>query len=67
MSLALPPQKIINITGANGIGKTTLLKILTRVLIPKKGDIFWDGKNIKKIFLIIIKTSHLSWTNKPLI
>ena len=48
VSLALPPHKIINITGANGIGKTTLLKILTHVLIPKKGDIFWNGKNIKK-------------------
>ncbi|MCH2544545.1 MAG: heme ABC exporter ATP-binding protein CcmA [Alphaproteobacteria bacterium] len=48
VSLALPPQKIINITGANGIGKTTLLKILTHVLIPKKGNIFWNGKNIKK-------------------
>ena len=48
VSLALPSQKIINITGANGTGKTTLLKILTHVLIPKKGDIFWNGKNIKK-------------------
>ena len=48
VSLALPTQKIINITGANGIGKTTLLKILTHVLIPKKGNIFWNGKNIKK-------------------
>ena len=48
VSLTLSPQKIINITGANGIGKTTLLKILTHVLIPKKGDIFWNGKNIKK-------------------
>jgi len=48
VSLALPPQKITNITGANGIGKTTLLKILTHVLIPKKGGIFWNGKNIKK-------------------
>jgi len=48
VSLALPPKKIINITGANGIGKTTLLKILTHVLIPEKGDIFWNGKNIKK-------------------
>ncbi|MDC0056759.1 heme ABC exporter ATP-binding protein CcmA [Alphaproteobacteria bacterium] len=48
VNLALPPQKIINITGANGIGKTTLLKILTHVLLPKKGSIFWNGKNIKK-------------------
>ena len=48
VSLALPPYKIINITGANGVGKTTLLKILTQVLMPEKGDIFWNGKNIKK-------------------
>ena len=48
VSLALPPQKIINITGANGVGKTTLLKILTQVLMPEKGSIFWNGKNIKK-------------------
>ena len=48
VSLALPPHKIINITGANGVGKTTLLKILTQVLIPEKGGIFWNGKNIKK-------------------
>jgi len=50
VNLALPPQKIINITGANGIGKTTLLKILTHILLPKKGNIFWNGKNIKKNF-----------------
>jgi len=48
VSLALPPHKIINITGANGVGKTTLLKILTQVLIQEKGNIFWNGKNIKK-------------------
>jgi len=48
VSLALPPHKIINITGANGVGKTTLLKILTQVLFPEKGEIFWSGKNIKK-------------------
>ena len=48
VSLALSPHKIINITGANGVGKTTLLKILTQILIPEKGDIFWNGKNIKK-------------------
>jgi len=48
ISLALSPHKIINVTGANGVGKTTLLKILTQTLIPEKGNIFWNGKNIKK-------------------
>ena len=48
VSLSLAPQKIIHLTGNNGIGKTTLLKILTHVLVPEKGEIFWKGKNIKK-------------------
>ena len=48
VSLALPPKKIIHLTGSNGVGKTTLLKILTHILEPEKGEIFWNGKNIKK-------------------
>ena len=48
VSLALAPEKIIHLTGNNGVGKTTLLKILTHVLEPEKGEIFWNGKNIKK-------------------
>ena len=48
VSLALAPQKIIHLTGNNGVGKTTLLKILTHILEPEKGEIFWNGKNIKK-------------------
>ena len=48
VSLVLTPKKIIHLTGNNGVGKTTLLKILTHVLEPEKGEIFWNGKNIKK-------------------
>ena len=48
ISFTLPPKKIIHLTGNNGVGKTTLLKILAHVLEPEKGEIFWNGKNIKK-------------------
>ena len=48
ISLTLSPQKIIHLSGNNGVGKTTLLKILTNILEPEKGEIFWNGKNIKK-------------------
>ena len=47
-SLSLAPKNIIHLTGNNGSGKTTLLKILTNILEPDKGEIFWKGKNIKK-------------------
>jgi len=48
VSLTLSPKKIIHVTGNNGAGKTTLLKIITNILEPDEGEIFWDGKNIKK-------------------
>ena len=48
VSLSLPPKKIIHLTGKNGTGKTTLLKILTNILEPEFGEVFWNSKNIKK-------------------
>ena len=48
ISLSLSPNKIIHVSGKNGIGKTTLLKILTNILEPDIGEIYWSGKNIKK-------------------
>ena len=47
ISISLPPQKIIQIQGKNGVGKTTFLKILCNILEPLTGSIFWNGKNIK--------------------
>ena len=55
ISLTLSPKKIIHVTGNNGTGKTTLLKILTNVLEPNEGEVFWDGKNIKKYPYIFYK------------
>ena len=48
LDLAVPSHKIIQIRGRNGIGKTTLIKILSNILFPKTGDIYWNGKNIHK-------------------
>ena len=46
--MSLTPKKIIHLKGNNGIGKTTLLKILTNIISPDEGEVFWNGKNIKK-------------------
>jgi len=48
LHLSLSPHKIIQVTGRNGIGKTTLMKILSHIILPTNGDIFWNGKNIRK-------------------
>ena len=55
VNLTLSAEKIIHVTGNNGAGKTTLLKVLTNILEPKEGEIFWEGKNIKKNPFIFYK------------
>ena len=61
LNLSLSNKKIIQIKGRNGSGKTTFLKVILNILEPKSGEIFWKGKNIKKIYLIFTIKQHLLW------
>lgn len=47
-SLLIPAGKTIAIVGENGSGKTTLLKLLCRFYDPEKGNIEFDGIDIRK-------------------
>ena len=47
LSLKIEKNKITTFLGANGCGKSTLFKLITRVEKPKMGMISLDGKNIK--------------------
>ena len=38
--------EIVTITGSNGVGKTTLLKCLSGLLLPSTGEILVDGFNL---------------------
>lgn len=49
MNLCIPKGKISIIIGANGCGKSTLLKTISRINKPRKGDIFINNKDIKRI------------------
>ena len=46
IDLSIKNNGIVGIIGPNGSGKSTLLKCIYRVLKPKTGTIFIDGKNI---------------------
>jgi branched-chain amino acid transport system ATP-binding protein len=46
ISLSLKSGSIVTLIGANGAGKTTTLKTISGLLKPRKGEIFYDGKNI---------------------
>ena len=48
LNLSLSNSSITQIRGKNGSGKTTLLQVILNFLEYKTGEIFWEGKNIKK-------------------
>jgi len=48
LNLSLGNKQIMQIKGKNGSGKTTFLQVILNILDAKTGEIFWEGKNIKK-------------------
>ena len=50
LSAELPEGAVIAITGASGIGKSTLLHVLAGLLRPNDGKIFLSAKRIAYIF-----------------
>ncbi|MBH8599119.1 MULTISPECIES: ABC transporter ATP-binding protein [unclassified Thermoactinomyces] len=48
LNLNIPDQKITAIIGPNGCGKSTLLKAMARILSPRSGAVFLDGKEMMK-------------------
>ena len=48
LNLNIPKGKITTIIGANGCGKSTVLKTIARILTPKSGEIYINEKNIKE-------------------
>lgn len=49
VSLVLPERKITALMGSNGAGKSTLLNAAANLIPIKKGEIFIDDENIKKM------------------
>jgi homopolymeric O-antigen transport system ATP-binding protein len=51
VSFRLQPGSILGIIGANGVGKTTLLKILARVITPTTGRVVGVGRVVSLLEL----------------
>lgn len=49
LNLSIPPGQITVLVGSNGCGKSTLLRGLARLLKPRAGMVYLDGKAISKL------------------
>jgi len=46
VSLDVAPGQIVTVLGANGAGKTTVLRTISGVLDPERGQVMFEGRNI---------------------
>ncbi|MGA7749733.1 MAG: cytochrome c biogenesis heme-transporting ATPase CcmA [Gallionella sp.] len=49
LNFSLNPGQIMQVQGANGSGKTSLLRTLCGFIMPDEGDIVWNGENIREL------------------
>lgn len=49
IDIDVPAGSLVAVVGANGAGKTSLLRTISRLLPIKKGEILFDGKPIKNL------------------
>ena len=48
LNLAVQPGQLLRVEGANGAGKTSLLRLLAGLALPAAGEVHWDGQPIRK-------------------
>ncbi|WP_157843094.1 ABC transporter ATP-binding protein [Bacillus sp. FJAT-44742] len=49
MNIEIPSGIVTSIIGPNGCGKSTILKAMSRILTPKKGTVYLNGKSIHQM------------------
>jgi ATP-binding cassette subfamily B protein len=49
VNLKIPRGSVVALVGLNGAGKSTLVKLLCRMYDPTRGQILWDGVDVRDI------------------
>ncbi|WP_415225871.1 cytochrome c biogenesis heme-transporting ATPase CcmA [Psychromonas sp.] len=49
LSFTANPGMIVQVEGLNGVGKTSLFRVIIGLSTPYAGDIFWHGKSISTV------------------
>ena len=69
IDLKFPEGRIVGLLGKNGMGKSTLIKLICDLLTPTKGEILINGKapavESKKIISYLPERSYLDKTMSP--
>ncbi len=60
IDLEVNKGEIVTLIGANGAGKTTTLRTISGLLKPKKGEVFFEGKNITGVKPHLITSRGIS-------
>ena len=48
LALRLQAGELLRVAGANGVGKTSLLRLVTGLALPEAGDIRWSARCIRR-------------------
>ena len=48
LALRLQAGELLRVAGANGVGKTSLLRLVTGLALPEAGEIRWGGRCIRR-------------------
>jgi heme exporter protein A len=48
LSFAVEPGQVLRVEGANGAGKTSLLRLLAGLGLPAAGEVHWQGRPVRR-------------------
>jgi heme exporter protein A len=48
LNIAVAPGQLLRVEGANGAGKTSLLRLLAGLALPAAGEVRWQGQPIRR-------------------